>query len=113
MAVWNTWSLGSLNPQLKRNRTSGIKSPHTSFLSLAEFPIIQGLSRNGVLFARKFSGKYTEILDDIDRKILFNKSFPAGEMLLKEPKRHKRIKNRRKKSVARGDLLRNNMLTLS
>jgi hypothetical protein len=105
MAVWNTWSLGSLHPQLKHNRsTAGIKSPHTSFLSLAELPVLRGLSRSGVFFARKFSGKYSALLDQIDESILYNQSFPSGEALISGPKKNKKkvennfLLNRKKKS---------------
>lgn len=111
MAVWNTWTLGSLtsplhplpppdtqqdhNHTLSPRRPVGQKSPHTSFLSLAEWPILQGLSRNGVFFARKFAGKYSSVLlDQIDVSILLNKSFPAGEMLLSGVKIKKRDSGR-------------------
>lgn len=112
MAVWNTWSLGSLTPPplnhemnsksnnnrstTHRARPVAFKSPHTSFLTLEEWPILQGLSRNGVFFARKFAGKYSkELLDQIDDCILFNTSFPSGELLLSGVRR-KKIEGKKK-----------------
>ena len=81
MGVWNTWTRGTLNPKMKKNRTLGTKSPHTSFLSLNELPILRGLSRIGVFFARKFSSHMSEVLDAIDREILLNTSFPFGNAM--------------------------------
>ena len=98
MAVWNTWSLGSLSPRVHKARPAGAKSPHTSFLSEAELPVLRGLSRNGVFFARKFSASYPLLLDLIDEAILHNKSHPAAELILtpKQGKISKAILRRRR-----------------
>ena len=70
--VWNTWELGLWE------RAAGFQT-HTHFLTEKEMDILKGFSLRGMMFARKFSTKKTpELLDRIDREILFNQSFEAG-----------------------------------
>jgi hypothetical protein len=72
-SVWNTWIYGL------RERQSGGFLTHTHFLTMNLWDILKGLSMRGVMFARKFNSKKTpELLDLIDREILFNNSFPSG-----------------------------------
>jgi hypothetical protein len=70
--VWNTWELGLWE------RSPGFQT-HTHFLTEKEMDILKGFSLRGMMFGRKFSTKKTpELLDRIDREILFNKSFESG-----------------------------------
>ena len=60
-AVWNTWQFGTWEASM-----GGFKT-HTHFLSEANLPLLRGLSKRGVLFARKLSEKKTPIvLDALD-----------------------------------------------
>lgn len=71
-AVWNTWELGLWE------QATGFQT-HTHFLSPAEWTRLQGFSKRGMFFARKFSTKKTpEILNMIDSYILRNISTDAG-----------------------------------
>jgi len=72
--VWNTWELGMWEPAL------GFLT-HTHFLTPNEMPILQGFSRRGMFFARKFSSKKTPaLLDMLDTYIHNNASTEAGLM---------------------------------
>jgi hypothetical protein len=73
-SVWNTWELGLWE------QSSGFLT-HTHFLTLKEWPHIEGFARRGMLFARKFnSHKTPELLDKIDSYIHDNASTDAGSM---------------------------------
>ena len=72
-SVWNTWELG-----LPNSMNGGFKT-HTHYLSMKEFDYLEGMSRRGVFFARKFSlSKNRNVLDLIDEKFLLNKTSIAG-----------------------------------
>lgn len=69
MAVWNSWTRGSLQPGGRVMRGGAAAgSPHTSYLTRAELSLLRGLARNGVFFARKFSGNNASsaLLDELD-----------------------------------------------
>lgn len=71
--VWNTWLLG-----LWENSGGGFQT-HTHFLTMNEWKILEGFSKRGMMFARKFSTKKTALLlDEIDRFIHDNASTIAG-----------------------------------
>jgi len=68
-AVWNTWKFGSWEAGM-----GGFKT-HTHFLTLANMPLLKGLSKRGVFFGRKLSQKKTpEVIDALDEFI----DDPAG-----------------------------------
>jgi hypothetical protein len=70
--VWNTWELGLWE------RSAGFQT-HTHFLTMNEWDILKGFSMRGMMFARKFSTKKTaDLLDRIDKELLFNESSEAG-----------------------------------
>jgi hypothetical protein len=70
--VWNTWKLGLWEP-------SGGFLTHTHFLTMNEWDILYGFAMRGMMFARKFNTKKTpQLLDEIDRRILHNKTTEAG-----------------------------------
>jgi hypothetical protein len=74
-SVWNTWELG-----LYDSVSSGFRT-HTHFLSEKEWDYLEGMSRRGVFFARKFSmTRNKELIDMIDNRLLFNKSSGAGTL---------------------------------
>jgi hypothetical protein len=59
--VWNTWKFGIWEAGM-----GGFKT-HTHFLTLANMPLLRGLSKRGVLFGRKLSQKKTaEVIDALD-----------------------------------------------
>ena len=59
---------------------SGGFRTHTHYLGMKEFDYIEGMSRRGVFFARKFSlSKNRDVLDLIDERLLLNKSSIAGK----------------------------------
>jgi hypothetical protein len=60
-SVWNTWKFGTWDTGM-----GGFKT-HTHFLLAKNMPVLRGLSKRGVLFARKLSQKKTaEMLDLLD-----------------------------------------------
>ena len=72
--VWNTWEIGMWEQNL------GFLT-HTHFLTPNEMPLLQGFSRRGMLFARKFNSKKTPLLlDMIDDYIHKNETTEAGLM---------------------------------
>jgi len=67
--VFNTWELG-----LWEGAFGGFRT-HTHFLTEKELPLLKGLSKRGVLFARKFDSKRTKsLLAKLDAYIHFNTS---------------------------------------
>lgn len=59
--VWNTWKFGTWEAGM-----GGFKT-HTHFLTMANLPLLRGLSKRGVLFGRKLSQKKTgDVIDALD-----------------------------------------------
>eukprot|EP01040_Poterioochromonas_malhamensis_P005249 gene5249-5629_t len=70
--VWNTWKIGL------SEKKPGFQT-HTNYLTLNEWDIIKGFSLRGMMFVRKFSSmKNMDLMNKIDREILFNESSDAG-----------------------------------
>ena len=73
-STWNTWELG-----LPNGMSTGFRT-HTHYLGMKEFDYLEGMSRRGVFFARKFSlSRNRDVIDLIDERFLLNKTSIAGK----------------------------------